>query len=34
MQDTNLAQSICATNDSGSVYDTNVKCLLADKQIL
>ncbi len=34
MQDTNLAQSICATNDSGSAYDTNVKCLLADKQIL
>lgn len=34
MCDTNLAQSISATNDSGSAYDTNVKYLLADKQIL
>lgn len=34
MADTNLAQSIHATNDSDSAYDTNVKCLLADKQIL
>ena len=31
---TNLAQSVDATNDSGSAYDTNVKYLLADKQIL
>lgn len=34
MADTNLSQTISATNDSGSVYDTNVKKLLADKQIL
>lgn len=34
MGDTYLAQSIRATNDSDSAYDTNVKCLLADKQIL
>ncbi len=34
MEDTNLAQSIRATNDSDSAYDTNVKCLLADKQVL
>lgn len=34
MGDTNLAQSIFAANDSGSAYDTNVKCLLADKQVL
>lgn len=34
MEDTNLSQAISATNDSGSAYDTNVKFLLADKQIL
>lgn len=34
MGDTNLAQAISATNDSGSTYDTNIKFLLADKQIL
>ena len=34
MGDTNLAQAISATNDSGSTYDTNVKFLFADKQIL
>lgn len=34
MGDTNLSQAISATNDSGSAYDTNVKFLLADKQIL
>ena len=34
MVDTHLAQSIRAANDSDSAYDTNVKCLLADKQIL
>lgn len=34
MGDTNLAQSIRATNDSDSAYDANVKHLLADKQIL
>lgn len=34
MCDTNLAQAISATNDSGSAYDTNVKYLLADKQML
>lgn len=34
MEDTNLAQAISATNDSGSTYDTNIKNLLADKQIL
>ena len=34
MIETNLAQTVNATNDSGSVYDTNVKYLLADKQIL
>lgn len=34
MEDTNLAQAISATNDSGSTYDTNIKFLLADKQIL
>ena len=33
MPDTNLAQSIEATHDSSS-YDTNIKFLLADKQIL
>jgi len=32
--ETNLSQSIDATNDSGSAYDTNIKYLLADKQIL
>lgn len=31
---TNLAQTVDATNDSGSEYDTNIKYLLADKQIL
>lgn len=31
--ETNLAQTVNATNDSGSVYDTNVKYLLADKQL-
>ncbi|MCM1046775.1 MAG: hypothetical protein NC417_14825 [Candidatus Gastranaerophilales bacterium] len=31
---TNLAQAVDATNDLGSAYDTNVKYLLADKQIL
>ncbi len=34
MPDTNLAQAIEATNDAGSAYDTNIKYLLADKQIL
>ena len=34
MIETNLAQTVDATNDSGSAYDTNVKYLLADKQIL
>lgn len=34
MIETNLAQTVNATNDSGSVYDTNVKYLLSDKQIL
>ena len=34
MIETNLAQTVNATNDSGSAYDTNVKYLLADKQIL
>ena len=34
MLETNLAQAVDATNDSGSAYDTNVKYLLADKQIL
>ncbi len=33
MTDTNLAQAVQATNDASS-YDTNVKFLLADKQIL
>ena len=32
--ETNLAQTVNATNDSGSAYDTNVKYLLSDKQIL
>ena len=31
---TNLAETVDATNDSGAAYDTNVKYLLADKQIL
>ena len=31
---TNLAQTVDATSDSGSAYDTNMKYLLADKQIL
>lgn len=31
---TNLAQAVDATNDTGSVYDTNIKYLLSDKQIL
>lgn len=34
MINTNLAQAVDATNDSGPAYDTNVKHLLADKQIL
>lgn len=34
MIETNLAQTVDATNDSGSAYDTNVKYLLSDKQIL
>ncbi|MEY8325187.1 hypothetical protein AALB47_14985 [Lachnospiraceae bacterium 54-11] len=34
MIETNLAQTVNATNDSGSAYDTNVKYLLSDKQIL
>ncbi len=34
MSTTNLAQAIEATNDIGSAYDTNIKFLLADKQIL
>ena len=34
MIETNLAQTVDAINDSGSVYDTNVKYLLSDKQIL
>ena len=34
MIETNLAQTVSATNDSGSAYDTNVKYLLSDKQIL
>lgn len=33
MTDTNLSQAVEATNDASS-YDTNVKFLLADKQIL
>lgn len=32
--ETNLAQAIEITNDSGPAYDTNIKFLLADKQIL
>ncbi len=31
---TNLAQTVDATSDSGSAYDTNIKYLFADKQIL
>lgn len=31
---TNLVQTVNETNDSGSAYETNVKYLLADKQIL
>lgn len=31
---TNLAQTVDAINDSGLTYDTNVKYLLADRQIL
>ncbi len=34
MIETNLSQTVNATNDSGSAYDTNVKYLLSDKQIL
>ena len=34
MIETNLAQTVNATNDAGAAYDTNVKYLLADKQIL
>ena len=33
MADTNLAQAVEAVNDAGS-YDTNIKFLLADKQVL
>ncbi len=33
MADTNLAQAVEASNDA-SAYDTNIKFLLADKQIL
>ncbi|MCM1134135.1 MAG: hypothetical protein NC400_01045 [Clostridium sp.] len=31
---TNLAQAVDATSDAGSAYDTSIKYLLADKQIL
>lgn len=34
MIETNLAQAVYAVNDSGAAYDTNIKHLLADKQIL
>lgn len=34
MIETNLAQTVNAANESGFAYDTNVKYLLADKQIL
>ena len=34
MIETNLAQTVNAANNSGSAYDTNIKYLLADKQIL
>ena len=34
MIETNLAQTVNAANDAGSAYDTNVKYLLSDKQIL
>lgn len=34
MIETNLAQAVNATNDAGAAYDTNVKYLLADKQVL
>ncbi len=34
MIETNLGQAVDATSESGSAYDTNVKYLLADKQIL
>lgn len=34
MIETNLAQTVNAANDAGSTYDTNVKYLLSDKQIL
>ena len=34
MIETNLAQTVDAANDSGAAYDTNVKYLLSDKQIL
>ena len=34
MIETNLAQTVNATNDSGSAYDTNVKYLLSDKLYL
>jgi len=30
MIETNLAQTVNTTNDSGSAYDTNVKYLLSD----
>ncbi len=34
MPETNLAQAIEATSDTSSTYDTNIKFLLSDKQIL
>jgi len=34
MAETHLSQAIEATSPSGAEYDTNIKCLLADKQIL
>ncbi len=33
MAGTNLAHAVEITNDAGT-YDENVKCLLADKQVL
>lgn len=34
MVETNLAQAVEAVNDIGAAYDTNIKYLLADKQVL
>ncbi len=34
MAETHLSQAIEATNHSGTEYDTNIKYLLADKQVL